>query len=123
MRDVFVIQTVRGCDLVKIIDSVKCERLVIVNQNLDREATEALVRAMDTRIEDADLKHRLWEDDTKWNLDMEALTKYNGRGRCKSIILLARKADKYRQWLQDWAQDRDWSVSNDGEVCILIQKT
>ena len=119
VRNIFDIMGVKGCDLVKMIDSVKCSELCISKQILDREATEAVVRAMDTRIEVAELEHRFGGEDTKWKLDTEALTKYNGKGSCKSIILWARKADKYRQWLRDWAQDRDWSVANDGECLIL----
>ena len=97
-RDTFRIQTVRGCDLIKIISSVKCNRLGISNQNLDTEATEAVVQAMDTRIEEAEIidykmfrflrgNAELGEEDMKWMLDMEALTKYNGKGRCRVIIL------------------------------------
>ena len=121
---IFRIQNLRGCDMIKIIDSVKCNKLSIINQNLDREATEAVLRAMDTRIEvveilDDNFYRFAWdfflkEEDFKWMLDREALTKYNGKGRCRNIILCGgRYKQWYRQWLRDWAQDKDWSVGYD----------
>ena len=131
VREIFDIQTVRGCDLVKIIDSVRSNKLGIFNQNLDREATEALVRAMNTRIEFAAIgyykkfKMRSWgfeEEDIKWILDMEALTKYNGKGRCKNIYLRVDWSDNYRQRLRDWAQDRDWSVAFDHRDGIGVKR-
>ena len=48
-------------------------------------------------------------------LDMEALTKYNGKGRCKNIILRRDREEMYRKRLRDWARDRDWSVEFDHE--------
>ena len=55
-------------------------------------------------------------DDTRWILDMEALTKYNGKGRCENIVLLLDREDmNRRQRLRDWAQDRNWSVATDFE--------
>lgn len=119
VRDTFDIMNIRGCDLVKIIDSVKCKKLCIFKQNLDKEATEAVVRAMDTRIE---LAHLERGKDIQWKLDMEALNKYNGKGRCRCIILWVGREDKYRQWLRDWAQGRDWSVINDGVCMIRVQR-
>ena len=83
VRDTFDIMDIRGCDLVKLIDSVNCNKLCIFKQNLDKEATEAVVRAMDTRIEEAEIfYYKLGEEEM---LDIEALTKYNGKGRCKKI--------------------------------------
>ena len=126
VRTIFEIQTVRGCDLVKIIDSVRRSyKLGISNQNLDREATEAIVQAMETRIKFAEIAYykmrwgntELGGEDSKWMLDMEALTKYNGKGTCKGICLRADREDMYmyRQRLQAWAQDRNWSVKIDIE--------
>ena len=60
------------------------------------------------------------EENIKWMLDTEALTRYNGKGRCKNIILEVGPVDKYRQWLLDWAQDRDWSVNNDGDWALGV---
>ena len=113
----------------------KCNELSITNQDLDREATKALVQAMNTRIERARIcDHKMyrlqWENPAEgesweWILDIEALTKYNGKGRCKNIILWGTgigRDVKYRQWLRDWAQDRDWIVVNDDEWGIRVKR-
>ena len=95
VREIFTIQAVRGCDLIKIIDSVRSNNLGLFNHNLDSEATEALVRAMDTRIELAQIgyykkyKMRSWgleEEDIQWMLDIKALNKYNGKGRVQKYL-------------------------------------
>ena len=120
VRNTIRIQTIIGCDLVKIIDSLKCNKLIFWNQILDREATEAVLRAMDTRIEVAEIYdsniYRFEEnpENFEWMLDTKVLTKYNGKGRCRSIILQkGRYNQQHRQWLRDWAQDKDWSVGYD----------
>ena len=105
--------------------SVKSKQLWINNKNLDREAAEAVVRAMDTRIEAAlieyimDRKTEGGEEDTEWRL---ALTKYNGKGKCSRIYLMAGQGDKYKKWLRDWAADRDWSVTFEGDATLWIER-
>ena len=44
------IKNVRGCDLVTILDSVKCKWLNIKSQSLGSEETQALVRAIESRV-------------------------------------------------------------------------
>ena len=44
------IMNISGCDLVTIIDSVKCEDLHIYNQCLGGEETQALLRAIESRV-------------------------------------------------------------------------
>lgn len=44
------IENISGCDLVTIIDSVKCEDLHIYNQCLGGEETQALLRAIESRV-------------------------------------------------------------------------
>ena len=45
-----VISNVIGCDLINILDNVKCEILTISSQNLGIEGIQALVRAMELRV-------------------------------------------------------------------------
>ena len=142
VRNMFSIRAVKGCDLIKMIDSVKCNTLALTNQNLDREAAEALVQAMETRIEQLEIFNgkmfrvppwgsvnlatvqnpELEEEDIKRMLDTNALTKYSGKGRCKYIVLEVGQVDKYRQWLREWAQDRDWSITNDEEWGMCVKR-
>ena len=46
-----IINNVSNCDLVSILDSVKCKGLKINRQTLSCEETQALVRAMESRVE------------------------------------------------------------------------
>ena len=71
------IENVSGCDLVTILDSVKSKILEINNQRLGREETQALVRAMETRVENLDL--------IGVNLDMEVMENYNLQGKCRVV--------------------------------------
>ena len=124
VTDTFCISA-QGCDLVKIFDSVKSKELWITNLNLDREAAEAVVRAMDIRIEQIHIRYEKprksegGEEDTEWR---RVLTKYNGKGRCWRIEVLAGKEDKYKQWLRDWAADRDWSVTMESENLMWVER-
>ena len=142
VRNMFSIRAVKGCNLIKMIDSVKCNTLALTNQNLDREAAEALVQAMETRIEQLEIFNgkmfrvppwgslnlatvqnpELEEEDIKRMLDTNALTKYSGKGRCKYIVLEVGQVYKYRQWLRDWALDRDWSIMNDAGWGMCVQR-
>ena len=104
------IKAVTGCNMVRIIDSVKSVTLNIVSQSLDREITEAVVRAMDTRILSVELE--------SVTLDTRALSNYDGKGNCESIQVLAGHED--RQWLRDWARERHWRVTRDSELLIRV---
>ena len=46
------LKDVTGCDLISLLDRVKCCELCIQSQTLGREETYALVRAMETRVEE-----------------------------------------------------------------------
>ena len=95
---------VYGCDLVTILDSVKSQELKIYCQRLGREETEALVRAMDTRVE------RLWLEEV--TLDIETLTKYDGLGKCFSVKWYdtTRRYIDLEQLKKTWAQRIHWEV-------------
>ena len=49
------INNVIGCDLVSIFTSVKCRHLYITRQSLGREETQALVQAMESRVEQVNM--------------------------------------------------------------------
>ena len=107
MPHVLVIRSVSGCDLVSILEHVKSRELNISRQCLGREETEALVQAMETRVERVHL-----EDEV--TLDIEALAKYSGQGKCLQIGVFWREADdslaKYTEKLTQWAKCKDWFI-------------
>ena len=98
---------VRG-DLVTILDNVRSEELYIVKQSLWTEDTEALVRAMETRVEAVELGDL--------TLEMETLTKYSGHGKCNKVMsdgesdLYDFLGAKYREELRSWATSKGWYV-------------
>merc|ERR1712137_1081359 len=70
---------VSGCDLVTILDSVKSDLwLSISRQSLGNEETEALVRAMESRVVRLDLDGELAKN-------MKVLIEYSGEGKCRIV--------------------------------------
>ena len=68
------IDHVTGCDLVSLIDSLKCKKLtIILLRTLGMEETQALLRAMESRVEVVDL--------SLVEISIEALTKYSAVDR------------------------------------------
>ena len=107
------IYNVSGCDLVTILDSVKCNSLVIISQSLCREETQALVRAMESGVEEI----RLNKDVT---LDIRDLMEYNGHGKCEEVWCYYDTADRYREQLRTWATSRNWEVTCDDSIFRLF---
>ena len=104
------IQTVSGCDIVALLDSVKCRVLHIDGQKLRTEDTQALVRAMETSVFKVYIGNY-----GKVTLDIEALTKYNHQGKCKYIDMVLpylelETRDKYEEALSNWPAPYPWSV-------------
>ena len=129
------IKNVRGSyyDLVTILDSVKCKRLDIMRQSLDSEETQALVRAMESRVEEV----RLIEEVT---LDIMDLMEYSGQGKCKKVgcywdtkpLMVNIKRNycfrntkpehRYREQLWTWATIKNWVNSNEKHSQFIIER-
>ena len=104
------IRNVSNCDLVSILDTVKCEWLDISRQTLSSEETRALVRAMESRVKVVILTC----DKGDGSLDIRALTQYSGQGKCVRVGFFDDEARRYREELRSWAQKINWSVTDDG---------
>ena len=107
VTDILDITNVRGCDMIALLDSVNCRVLYIDGQNLRTDDTQALVRAMETRVKNVMLGHK-----REVTLDIEALTQYNGQGKCWYIMMglsspSGGREKKLRNWLQLVA---NWSL-------------
>ena len=125
------IWNVRGCDMISLLDSVKCRVLEIDEQNLSTEATQALVRAMETRVENAMLGH--WREVT---FDIEALTtQYNGQGKCWYITIgmsslssgIEKKLKKWQQLAANWSLESKTSwesrfMERSASDAVLVRK-
>merc|ERR1712137_4786 len=93
-------------------DSLHCKELHLA-QRLNQEETEALVRAMTSRVEIVHLGNR----DGVISLDINTLTKYKGDGKCREvhffwIDLLNGGGD---QWIdyestETWAEEINWNI-------------
>ena len=109
------ITNVSGCGLVMVLDSVKCKTLSMGRQNLDREETQALVGAMESAVENIMLNQEwmCWMgDDWEVTLDIDALTKYSGQGKCREIWW---RWDRYGEQLRTWATSKNWEDASDCE--------
>ena len=74
-------------------------------KKLAREETQALVRAMESRVE----KVLLYNVD---ELDMEALSKYSGQGRCRVLECKGVTDITFCYELMTWAQSKGWYYLN-----------
>ena len=109
------ITNVSGCGLVTIMDSVKSQQLVFRHQSLDREETQALVRAMESGLERVDLHYRV-------TLDIRELMEYNGQGKCRGVGCYNDAVEKYREKQRTWASRKHWEVISDDNYCFNIER-
>ena len=101
--------------LVTILDSVKSELLDIRYQSLGSEETQALVQAMESRVEQVVL-------DYKVTLEIRVLMEYSGQGKCMKVWCDSDTADRYREQLRAWAKSRNWKVTGDWTGCFYIER-
>ena len=114
------IGNVHNCDLVNMLDNLKCQSCRIYDQSLNREESLALVRVMESRVERVELGFdgiMLCRGDLR--LDIQALTQYSGEGRCWSVEYFSVGADRYREEVRSWAQSINWDVTQDDSYTML----
>ena len=109
------IKNVSGCDLVTILDNVNCKHLYIWSQCLGSEETQALVRAMESRVEKVVLFGGV-------TLDIRNLIEYSGQGKCRVVRCYSDTAQKYREKLRTWASSKNWEVISDDNYCFNIER-
>ena len=107
-----IICNVTGCDLVTILDSLKCGVLSISFQRLGREETQALVEAMESHLVSVTLSDEV-------TLDIRVLARYSGQGVCKKLTLYNTAADKYREDIRTLARSKNLKV-HESESSINI---
>ena len=90
-----------------ILESVRCTELRLAHMRLTEPQTRALVTALTERLKNVEL--------TGVTLDIQTLCQYNGRGRCRELVV--RNGDPWRRFkekLQWWAAEVGWAVTWDG---------
>ena len=83
VTEIIEIRSVTGCDVTSLLDSVNCTKLHLT-QKMNKEETDALVRAMAARVDDVYLG-----GSGNINLDVDTLTQYKGDGKCRAIHCIA----------------------------------
>ena len=104
-RTVNIDDEVTGCDLVTILDSLQCQEIRLGCERLGREETQALVRAMESRVEKVFLYNEI-------ELDMEALAEYSGQGRCRVLECKGVTDVTFCYRLMTWASKTEWFYLN-----------
>ena len=95
---------VDGCDLVTILDNLQCTEIGLGFNGLgEEEEAQALVRAMESRVE------RLYFHDTRnMCVNTGALTEYSGQGRCKFIFCEDVDDVNFIKKLFCWVNEKGW---------------
>ena len=97
-----------------ILASVQCTELMLYKMELSEAETRALVTAMRDRVRE------VWLD--KVILDIEELTKYNGKGHCSAIGVGRRTRKRHGDRLRRWAADNWWSVTWDDKTNLMMER-
>ena len=101
-------------DLVNILDNIKCRSCVIYDMDMDRDESLALVRAMESRVERVDL----WRGE----VDIKALTQYNGEGRCGKVVYLGEGEESYVYEIRSWARSINWDACISGDIITIERR-
>ena len=107
-----MIENVSGFDLVTILDSVNIKVLHISRQSLGSEETQALVRAMESYVEEVLLLGEV-------TLEIRDLMEYSGQGKCREMRC-HNTADRYREQLRTWAASKNWEVTRDDNILFIV---
>ena len=112
-----IYETAIGCDLVTIFNSVNISCYFFIGiPTLNIDETQALVRAMETRVEMVCLELTLMP---------EVLAMYSGLGRCRKIKCRVRNwrlLDASRAMLREWARSKNWEVTTDYSNSFEMQR-
>ena len=106
---------VTNCNVSALLDCVN-SRDLFLTQKLKREETEALVRAMTSRVEVVYLGDPHGFRDVQ--IDVETLTKYKGDGKCREIQCVWNWRQSLGRWvewmdlesIERWAREMNWSI-------------
>ena len=98
---------VTGCDLVTILDSLQCPEIGLRCNSLGRVEAQALVRAMESRVETLYL-----QDVMDMDINIRDLTKYSGQGRCSFISCEDVNDLNFIVELLRWGMEKEWYGSH-----------
>ena len=106
-------------NVISILDNIKCEALYMFKESLSGEETQALVQAMESRVERVDLRVGKLQGVSVY---ITALQKYSGGGKCHTVKYIGNiNRNGLRSWKQ-W-QWRIIRIHGIMEEIILTRKT
>ena len=82
---------------------------------MNSKSSEALVQTMEKRVRTV----KLGEEVT---LDIKIFTKYNGMGKCTTVMCFQDTAERYGKDLMDWARRINWDVDLQND-CIIVHRS
>ena len=56
------------------------------------------------------------------SLDIKALCEYQGRGRCRGLVVRGNTVSRYRARLRQWAGQAGWTVTWDNEYWLEMER-
>ena len=127
-QDKVRIDNVNVSSLIPILDNVQCEYLSITNQAMRTRATQALVRAMMTRVRKVSIcLHRAGVFGYQEADLVEELTKYDGKGKCEKVDFLEMNylEIQNRYDIEQWVRDCEWQVLGswqDNKDYLLVKR-
>ena len=101
--------------LVQILELLSIKDLSISTQIMDSKSSEALVQRMATRVRTVKLCKEV-------TLDIKTFTKYDGMGKCSTVMCFQDTAERYKEDLMGWAQRINWDVDLQNN-CILVHRS
>ena len=98
-----------------ILESNRCSVLGLANMTLTEPNTQALVTALTERLETVSLFQGL-------TVDIETLCQYNGRGKCRELVVWHDTRERYEKKFIRWTVEVGWAVTSNGEICLSMQR-
>ena len=112
---------IKNIDLSLVLDHVSCRELEI--WALRPKDTPALVRAMKSRVSIVGIDGDMG---TGYSFDIEALTEYDGKGKCCKVVVSNHPMHIYLGNLKTWANRINWDFETNTRFCcekwVTIQR-
>ena len=115
-------------DLTDLLRHLQCQRLFLDNLSLSERATEALVAAMETGVEEVTFDDG-WSNigrrpDYDMTLSMSALSQYSGTGKCWFVQFKGSTGQRYGGAVGQWAVWMGWGAHDwEGDEIVIMRNS
>ena len=125
VRGTFSINDIKARDLASVLNSLKCDELIISRQEIGTELSQALVQAMESGVAEVTLNSDYYSG-KKMYLGIASLTNYSGQGKCEKVTVMRPNRYHYRdefESLRTWVRNREqWKELLGNQDCITMSK-